>query len=350
MKKYKIYLHRNINSIHGYIGNNGSFENDNLIENLYLYKGRITNPNSSFLYNDMFHIPLNKRERVSTQRYSIPGVPCIYLGQNSYVCWKELDTPSIDNVAISSYKVIDGTKKIIDLTFPINLYLDNFERTITYLQNPLLSKEILLKTLEMDKKIRRGYQLQKNKEETIVWTEKCKNTIKMLRQTKKNEIELNRLITHFNILEIYPLIAFCSVKCLSEGRKHKSEYVLPQLLMNCLSTSSLIGIAFRSNRIHTNTNMYATNLAIPILTKTSAGSKYSKIFELTDSFNLGYFNIIRNTLNLNQLPISSSFSNLLEHNNNGRYVFKYDGHSNYSKTLFNEFDNYIVNMKFNIIK
>lgn len=39
---------------------------------------------------EMFHIPLNQREIVSTQRFSIPGYPCLYLGTSLEVCWDEI--------------------------------------------------------------------------------------------------------------------------------------------------------------------------------------------------------------------------------------------------------------------
>lgn len=39
----------------------------------------------------MFHIPLEKRYLVSTQRYSYPGLPCLYLGSSYEVCCEELN-------------------------------------------------------------------------------------------------------------------------------------------------------------------------------------------------------------------------------------------------------------------
>lgn len=40
---------------------------------------------------EMFHIPLEKRYLVSTQRYSYPGLPCLYLGSSYEVCCEELN-------------------------------------------------------------------------------------------------------------------------------------------------------------------------------------------------------------------------------------------------------------------
>lgn len=40
--------------------------------------------------NEMFHIPFEERYKVSTQRYSYPGLPCLYLGSSYEVCCDEL--------------------------------------------------------------------------------------------------------------------------------------------------------------------------------------------------------------------------------------------------------------------
>lgn len=62
----------------------------------------------------MFHIPFNKRSKISTQRFSIPGVPCLYLAVTSYGVWLELNKPKNDNFFVSSYK-IQKNLKILNL-------------------------------------------------------------------------------------------------------------------------------------------------------------------------------------------------------------------------------------------
>ena len=42
---------------------------------------------------ELFHIPISKRGIVKTQRYSIPGYPCLYLGKSIYGCWEEMRRP-----------------------------------------------------------------------------------------------------------------------------------------------------------------------------------------------------------------------------------------------------------------
>lgn len=51
---------------------------------------KIEDRRTNITYDEMFHIPLNKRRMVTTQRYSTPGYPCLYLGKSIYTCWEEM--------------------------------------------------------------------------------------------------------------------------------------------------------------------------------------------------------------------------------------------------------------------
>ncbi|EFD1677397.1 hypothetical protein FGU44_24610, partial [Escherichia coli] len=53
--------------------------------------------------NEIFHIPFSKRHLVNAQRYSVAGLPCLYLGSSLYVCWLEMDKPDFDKLYISSF-------------------------------------------------------------------------------------------------------------------------------------------------------------------------------------------------------------------------------------------------------
>lgn len=72
---------------------------------------------SMISYRDMFHIPFHKRGIVNTQRYSMPGYPCLYLGENSYGCWEELGRPDLDSCLVSR---LQNTKQLMlwDLRIP----------------------------------------------------------------------------------------------------------------------------------------------------------------------------------------------------------------------------------------
>jgi hypothetical protein len=44
-----------------------------------------------FKASDLFHIAFQERHIVSTNRYSVPGFPALYLGDTTYVCWEEFN-------------------------------------------------------------------------------------------------------------------------------------------------------------------------------------------------------------------------------------------------------------------
>lgn len=66
---------------------------------------------------DIFHIPLNKRGIVETQRYSVPGYPCLYLSHRVYGCWEEMGRPDFGTILVSRFK---NTKPffLLDLRIP----------------------------------------------------------------------------------------------------------------------------------------------------------------------------------------------------------------------------------------
>lgn len=87
-------------------------------EDLFLF--RLRQNDSSVLYSrdEMFHIPFEKRDLVSNQRFSISGYPCVYAGESIYGSWEELNRPDIDTVNIVIMKNLKFIR-IYDLTIPI---------------------------------------------------------------------------------------------------------------------------------------------------------------------------------------------------------------------------------------
>jgi len=73
---------------------------------------------------EMFHIPINQRGMVKTQRYSMPGYPCLYLGESIYGCWEEMCRPTMQKCAIARLEY-SGELKIVDLARPKKESLKN---------------------------------------------------------------------------------------------------------------------------------------------------------------------------------------------------------------------------------
>jgi len=61
------------------------------------YRIRIYKENFSLPSDQFFHIPYDMRGKVKTQRFSIPGFPSLYLGTTVYVCWEEMNRPSLND-------------------------------------------------------------------------------------------------------------------------------------------------------------------------------------------------------------------------------------------------------------
>lgn len=102
---------RYVHSLKRHITNDGR-------ENIYFYRLRKFENRRNVPYKEMFHIPFNQREKVTTQRYSIPGYPCLYLGKTTYGCWEELGRPPLDSFMISKFKTEEHLL-LLDLTIPI---------------------------------------------------------------------------------------------------------------------------------------------------------------------------------------------------------------------------------------
>lgn len=81
------------------------------------FRARIFDNKQDHTFKEMFHIPLNKREIVNTQRYSAPGYPCLYLGNTIYSCWEEMHRPRFDDIMFSGFKVKQNFK-VYDLRIP----------------------------------------------------------------------------------------------------------------------------------------------------------------------------------------------------------------------------------------
>jgi hypothetical protein len=72
---------------------------------------------------DLFHIPYQLKHQIRTQRYSIPGFPCLYLSDSIYTCWEEMRRPPIEALHASRFRL-------------------NSSRPITVIEIPQIREEI----------------------------------------------------------------------------------------------------------------------------------------------------------------------------------------------------------------
>ncbi len=98
------------------------------------FRARIFDNKQEHTFEEMFHIPLNKREIVNTQRYSAPGYPCLYLGNTIYSCWEEMHRPRFDDIMFSGFKVKQNFN-VYDLRIPKRSSFegDRFKQVLQYM-------------------------------------------------------------------------------------------------------------------------------------------------------------------------------------------------------------------------
>ena len=161
-----------------------------------------------------FHVPFSMRSRMSTQRYSIPGFPSLYLGTSAELCCMELGKdPQRDYVCVSRYELqID--KRIVHRA------LDDQKND----QHPVFDNDqfiIFDVSLKPDKAIE-----------------------KLDRDDNK---DVKKFIRKY--IKWYPLISACSYIRAMRDAPYSAEYIIPQLFIQWVRSKyedAVIGIKYFS--------------------------------------------------------------------------------------------------------
>lgn len=194
---------------------------------LYRIRTRRKADLSEYERKEMFHIPFHKRGLVSTQRYSIPGHPCLYFGNSIFVCWIEINQPPLKEIYASRF-VNSDTLKLIEIK----------------------SVEQLLEEIE-----------------------------------SLEGKELSSSI--FRFILFFPLTVAASIKVTRRTDTFKPEYIIPQLFLQYIlnEKSDLDGIKYFSTRIEAGKteNIGTSNYVFPTRTNKKEGhcSKLINKFKLT---------------------------------------------------------------------
>lgn len=192
------------------------------------YRMRMFDEGEKHDRNGMFHIPFDKRTIVKTQRFSVPGSPCLYMGTSVYVCWEENHKPNLDKCYVSRFQSIDRfSPSFCDMSLPL---IDDI--------------------------------------------------------MKADEQKFRHILLRL------PLILACMVKVAKPDDPFKPEYIIPQLFMEYIKGSfykendPFCGIAYTSVRKSADYDFNpdkSINIAIPT---TSSGKKFSEelcnLFQLTE--------------------------------------------------------------------
>jgi hypothetical protein len=209
-----------------------------ILEGKSFFRARI-NYNKSFTRSDLFHVPFQLRHIVSTNRYSIPGLPALYLGDSTYVCWEEFNRYKLRDISFAQFRNIKWLRPI---------RLQRFEDLI---------KEI--ETYSLD--------------------------------------EADSYLLRY--LVVFPLTLACTMCVKHHTATFKPEYIIPQLLLQHVSGSSdTDGIMYPSTKVDYSklVNISAYNFVFPVKKSSSKGycSTLKERFELTSPTSLELEEVIFN--------------------------------------------------------
>ncbi|MEX1212865.1 MAG: hypothetical protein WEA36_08480 [Balneolaceae bacterium] len=168
---------------------------ENITVNSEFYRSRYSplRSNEKFDRKDLFHINFKDRHKAASARFSVPGLPALYLGENSYVCHKESES-HIEELWFSKFT----------------------NRSVLVVLSLLKPSDFNL----------------------------------LLKRADKGESISDELVRKYIVT--YPLMMAASVKRSFKGEYFKPEYIIPQVLSQYLVSSGndkINGIKFPSTKI-----------------------------------------------------------------------------------------------------
>ncbi|MGH0411334.1 hypothetical protein ACQVN4_22750 [Bacillus paranthracis] len=223
-------------------------------DNEFLYKMRV-GTDHVFTSKEMFHIPLELRGIVSTNRYSIPGLPCIYLGSSPLTCWEELNKPDLNTVQTSVFKSDDIS--YIDLSTPPVAFIEKIIKKFDDF-GTIMKKRLFADMLN----------------------------------------EPNEVISY---LIIWPLMAACSVRVKNTTNTFKPEYIIPQLLLQFIRYDEFFdGVSYFSTKVDNysaETAVLYKNFAFPVQGGATKGlcSKLQSKFDVSDAVPWNMFQLYKDS-------------------------------------------------------
>lgn len=223
-------------------------------DNEFLYKMRV-GTDHVFTSKEMFHIPLELRGIVSTNRYSIPGLPCIYLGSSPLTCWEELNKPDLNTVQTSVFKSDDIS--YIDLSTPPVAFIEKIIKKFDDF-GTIMKKRLFADMLN-----------------------------------EPNEVN--------SYLIIWPLMAACSVRVKYTTNTFKPEYIIPQLLLQFIRYDEFFdGVSYFSTKVDNYSAATAVlykNFAFPVQGGATKGlcSKLQSKFDVSDAVPWNMFQLYKDS-------------------------------------------------------
>jgi len=233
------HIHKLMNNdqLTGYLANLN--KNMDLYSSAYdeshsLYRVR-TNLEDNHTREQIFHIPFDKRHLVKNQRYSIAGVPCLYLGTSIYVCWHEMNRPDLSSLSLSHFKINSEQHDVKVINFAYSLDLLHSPDSLSCLSEKI-SPDLAL-----------------------------------------------------SYLTIWPFVMACSYKVKHKDASFSVEHVIPNLIFQWIKKNKhqVLGIKYLSTKTeHVKDKELGVNYAFPPRSQELQGTffctKLSNIFKLSE--------------------------------------------------------------------
>lgn len=245
--------------------------------NVQLFRAREGAPYAEYPAKEMGYVPFSQRSKCAANRYSLAGIPCLYLGNTSYVCWLEMNCPSDDKLCVSPYSIDDEL-------FFCNIAIPCFR---------------LYDSLKEDSDRQKFVYLMK--------------------------MYLLEIATSFHVNQ--------------NGRQFHSEYIISQNIMRACVKLKFNGIVFYTTRASDNAMSLVCGINVAVFIDYSVENSTSRIFESKtehgDSVNYAMYKNLLPCQNYVKFELAVDHSEYISN------IGKMDKQIPYRETHFHEFDNYI---------
>jgi hypothetical protein len=182
---------------------------------------------------ELHHVSFENRHLVATQRYSIPGLPCLYLAGSLFTCWEEMGRPPLHEMHCAAFWAAQFSSI----------------KLLNFLNRPVV--------------VRR-------------WLDE-----------KTSEADVAFIAAH---VVTWPLMFACSVKVKHRESPFKPEYIVPQMVFQWVrAEEELRGVAYFSTHVacvSKESPVFSGNVALPARDIKEVGkcSWLDQTFHMTDAY------------------------------------------------------------------
>ena len=251
---------------------------------LIFYRARIGK--EKFDIEDLLHIPFDNRGIIGNQRFSINGMPCLYLASTTYGTWIELGRPAENEFQVSAFK-LPSDIKVLDLAIQ---------------------------------------QHRINGMGSFSSQEEIKQAL--------------------NYQRIFPLVIAVSGIVKEKNRTFKSEYIIPQLLMLACKSEHIDGIAYLSKQCGDFVGYpQAVNLAI-MMSKGSDEKYWDRLGDLEITKPVFYSEFLMRPYDPLEKGDHKAFVNAIFCGNQADEINLANQGIKYTDTDFSRFDEYLAGSGF----